>query len=69
MADAFLQRFFDLFGDAGVAAIVSFCVARFLPTRPGNVAREFVRAISDGKITAREIAILREALRSGLPEV
>jgi hypothetical protein len=62
MLESSLDRLYAFFGDAAIAAMVSFLVAKLLPSRPGQLVKTLVQAISDGKISSDEIARLRAAL-------
>ncbi|MEM8546500.1 MAG: hypothetical protein AAGF66_21215 [Cyanobacteria bacterium P01_H01_bin.119] len=61
--DSALDTAYRFFGDAAVASMITFLMTRFISTRYGNVAKQLVAAVRDGKVTAEEIDDLKEALR------
>lgn len=60
--DSLLDTAYRFFGDAAVAAMVSFLLVRFGATRPGAIAKAFVDAVKDGKLTKTELAEFKQVL-------
>ncbi|MEO0376004.1 MAG: hypothetical protein AAF329_15570 [Cyanobacteria bacterium P01_A01_bin.17] len=61
--DTLLDTAYRFFGDAAVAAMVSFLIGRFAVTRPGAVVKSLIGAVKDGKVTEGEITELKQLLR------
>ncbi|ESA37750.1 hypothetical protein N836_35855 [Leptolyngbya sp. Heron Island J] len=60
--DSLLDTAYRFFGDAAVSAMVTFLITRFLTTRSGAIAKSFINAIKDGKVTEAELAEFKQVL-------